>query len=237
MKTAPVVIEVEKLSKCYGSGKTRFQALDAIELTALRGQMIALTGPSGSGKSTLLNILGCLDRPTRGTYRLGGFDVSTLDRTEQAWVRLHYMGFVFQSFHLLPRATALENVALPLFYAGMSRAIREARAHELLDRVGLSKRARHLPSELSGGERQRVAIARALAGAPKLLLADEPTGALDSRTGAEIMNLIAEIRAETRITVVIVTHDPNVAASADRRLHLFDGRITHVNESEAGDES
>jgi putative ABC transport system ATP-binding protein len=228
------VIEVRDLAKCYKQGCPANWALAEIDLRIERGQMVALRGPSGSGKSTLLNILGCLDRPTRGSYRLGGFDVSKLDRTEQAWVRLHYIGFIFQSFHLLPRATVLENVMLPLFYANVSRADREAKARELLGRVGLGHRLDHLPPQLSGGERQRVAIARALAQSPRLLLADEPTGALDSHTGMEILQLIAEISAETRATVVMVTHDAAVASHADRQVHLLDGRITHVAE---GDDS
>jgi ABC-type lipoprotein export system ATPase subunit len=187
--------------------------------------VVALTGPSGSGKSTLLNILGCLDRPTRGRYRLGGRDVSDLDREEQAWVRLHYVGFIFQSFHLVRDSTALENVALPLYYAGVSRAEREARAAALLQRVGLGDRLDYRPNQLSGGQCQRVAIARSLACRPKLLLADEPTGALDSRTGKDVMSLLGELHQEGGITIVLVTHDPQVATFADRQITLLDGAI------------
>jgi putative ABC transport system ATP-binding protein len=193
------------------------------------GEIVALSGPSGSGKSTLLNILGCLDRPTSGSYRLGGTDVSALDRDEQAWVRLHYIGFIFQSFHLLSHATSLENVALPLHYAGFSRAASERRAQAVLERVGLSERLGHFPNQLSGGERQRVAIARALVGNPRLLLADEPTGALDSKTGREIMRLLLELQAESKTSIVLVTHDARVAAFADRRVQLLDGSVVDAD--------
>jgi putative ABC transport system ATP-binding protein len=173
----------------------------------------------------LLNILGCLDRPTQGTYLLGGTDVSALDRREQAYVRLHYIGFIFQSFHLLSRSTAIENVMLPLHYAGLRPAVQRTTASRLLERVGLGHRVNHLPAQMSGGERQRVAIARALACRPRLLLADEPTGALDTRSGAEVLALIGELRATEGVTVILVTHDPSVAAKADRHAYLLDGRI------------
>lgn len=199
--------------------------LDDVSLTVQSGEIVALRGPSGSGKSTLLNILGCLDGPTRGTYSLGGRDVSSLTRREQAWVRLHYVGFVFQSFHLIPDNTVLENVTLPLYYAGLDRQQREARATELLERVGLSHRLSHRPAQLSGGEKQRVAIARAVAGQPRLLLADEPTGALDTRTGNEVMDLLLEMHAAGSLTLIIVTHDPEVAAFCHREVFLRDGKI------------
>jgi putative ABC transport system ATP-binding protein len=223
MPSAHPIIDVKDVEKYYGSGGAAVRVLRGVRLAIEGGECVALRGPSGSGKSTLLNILGCLDRPTCGTYRLGGTDVSHLDRTEQAWVRLHYIGFVFQSFHLLPRSTALENAMLPLRYAGLSRRDQRERAAALLDRVGLSHRAGHFPNQLSGGERQRVAIARALACRPRVLLADEPTGALDSQRGGEILELVNELRREEGLTVVLVTHDPDVAASADRQVHLRDG--------------
>ncbi|MDH3623612.1 MAG: ABC transporter ATP-binding protein [Myxococcales bacterium] len=199
--------------------------LDEVDLTVGSGEIVALRGPSGSGKSTLLNILGCLDGPTRGSYSLGGRDVSTLSRREQAWVRLHYIGFIFQSFHLISDNTVIENVALPLYYSGLGRQDREARATELIERVGLGHRMSHRPSQLSGGEKQRVAIARAIAAQPRLLLADEPTGALDTRTGNEVMDLLLEIHAARSLTLIIVTHDPDVADFCHRQIFLRDGKI------------
>ncbi|MDB4975290.1 MAG: macB 2, partial [Myxococcaceae bacterium] len=167
------VIEIRGMHKDYGAGDTRIPVLKGVDIVIEPGEVVALMGPSGSGKSTLLNILGCLDRPTSGSYMLGGRNVSTLSRSEQAWVRLHFLGFIFQSFHLLSDSTVLENVAMPLFYAGVGREEREARAHTLIERVGLKERVLHRPSELSGGQRQRVAIARSLVNSPKVLLADE----------------------------------------------------------------
>jgi len=199
--------------------------LDDVSLTIASGEIVALRGPSGSGKSTLLNIIGCLDGPTRGTYSLGGRDVSTLSRRERAWVRLHYIGFVFQSFHLISDNTVLENVTLPLYYAGLGRDEREARAVELLERVGLGHRMNHRPAQLSGGEKQRVAIARSVSAEPRLLLADEPTGALDTTTGNEVMDLLLEMHAARSFTLVIVTHDAEVAAFCHRQIFLRDGKI------------
>jgi ABC-type lipoprotein export system ATPase subunit len=222
---ARAIVETRALDKLYWAGSTPVQALASIDLHVKQGEMVALRGPSGSGKSTLLNILGCLDRPCRGTYRLGGRDVSRLSRTAQAWVRLHYLGFVFQSFHLIASESALENVALPLYYAGMPRRARTERAFELLDRVGLGDRAEHRPSELSGGQRQRVAIARALALGPRLLLADEPTGALDTTSGQEVMELLVHLQRDEGLTTIVVTHDPAIADVADREVFLRDGRI------------
>ncbi|MFA9412121.1 MAG: ABC transporter ATP-binding protein [Deltaproteobacteria bacterium] len=207
--------------------------LDEVNVTVAPGEIVALRGPSGSGKSTLLNILGCLDGPTRGTYSLGGRDVSTLSRRERAWVRLHYIGFIFQSFHLISDNTVMENVTLPLYYAGLSRHEREARATELIERVGLGHRRRHKPSQLSGGEKQRVAIARALAAQPRLLLADEPTGALDTRTGNEVMELLLEMHAARSLTLIIVTHDPEVADFCHRQIFLRDGKIVTDGSSRA----
>ncbi|MBI2897606.1 MAG: ABC transporter ATP-binding protein [Deltaproteobacteria bacterium] len=211
----------------------RVEVLRGIDLEIAAHEVVALCGPSGSGKSTLLNILGCLDRPTSGVYSLGGRDVSTLDREEQAWVRLHYIGFVFQSFHLIPDATALENVALPMYYAGVARGEREERARAILGRVGLADRAEHRPNQLSGGQRQRVAIARACACKPRLLLADEPTGALDSRTGVQVLELLGELHREDGLTIVLVTHDMGVAAFAERQVHLQDGVVVDERRADA----
>ena len=207
--------------------------LDDVSMTIDSGEIVALRGPSGSGKSTLLNIIGCLDGPTRGTYSLGGRDVSTLNRRERAWVRLHYIGFIFQSFHLISDNTVLENVTLPLYYAGLGRDEREGRAVELLERVGLGHRMNHRPAQLSGGEKQRVAIARAVAAQPRLLLADEPTGALDTKTGNEVMDLLLEIHAAGSLTLVIVTHDPEVAEFCHRQVFLRDGKIVTDGSSHA----
>jgi ABC-type lipoprotein export system ATPase subunit len=207
--------------------------LDDVSMTIDSGEIVALRGPSGSGKSTLLNIIGCLDGPTRGTYSLGGRDVSTLNRRERAWVRLHYIGFIFQSFHLISDITVLENVTLPLYYADMGRDEREGRAVELLERVGLGHRMSHRPAQLSGGEKQRVAIARAVAAQPRLLLADEPTGALDTKTGNEVMDLLLEIHAAGSLTLIIVTHDPEVAEFCHRQVFLRDGKIVTDGSSHA----
>jgi len=219
------IVDVRGLVKKYGESPAEVTVLDGVDLRIRRGEIVALEGRSGSGKSTLLNILGCLDRPNRGTYRLGGTDVSGLQPNAQAWVRLHYIGFVFQSFHLIPRATSLENVELPLYYAGAGRGARREAARRLLVRVGLEDRIDHRPSELSGGQKQRVALARALACEPKLLLADEPTGALDTHAGADILDLLCGLRKTDDLTIALVTHDPGVAAVADRRVRLEDGRI------------
>ncbi len=199
--------------------------LDDVDIAVDSGEIVALMGPSGSGKSTLMNILGCLDGPTRGSYALGGRDVSTLTARERAWVRLHYIGFVFQSFHLIADHTVLENVTLPLYYAGIDRQHREARAMEMIERVGLGHRVGHRPAQLSGGEKQRVAIARAVSGQPRLLLADEPTGALDTKTGNEVMELLLELHEARALTLVIVTHDPEVAAFCHRQIMLRDGKV------------
>jgi putative ABC transport system ATP-binding protein len=228
------VIETVGLTKVYAGSVGSVPVLAGVDLTVNYGEVVALRGPSGSGKSTLLNILGCLDRPSRGKYVLGGSDVSALTREEQAWVRLHYIGFVFQSFHLLSHATALENVALPLHYAGVPRARSERQAMELLVRVGLASRAGHFPAQLSGGERQRVAIARALTGRPPLLLADEPTGALDTKTGTEIMRLLLELHAERDTSIILVTHDPSVAEYAHRQIFMRDGRVVDRQEVQDG---
>jgi ABC-type lipoprotein export system ATPase subunit len=226
----PLIIEAHGITKSYGRKPAQVRVLEGVDITIRPREIVALQGRSGSGKSTLLNILGCLDRADGGTYHLGGRDVSSLGREAQAWVRLHYIGFVFQSFHLIARSTALENVEMPLFYAGVGPKERRNLARALLERMGLGERTHHLPSELSGGQRQRVAIARALACGPKLLLADEPTGALDTRGGAEILELLRELRETDGLTVVVVTHDDTVARSADRRIRLRDGRMVTEEE-------
>jgi len=209
--------------------------LDDVTIDVASGEIVALRGPSGSGKSTLMNILGCLDGPTAGTYCLGGRDVSTLSARERAWVRLHYVGFVFQSFHLIADHTVLENVTLPLYYAGIGREERESRAMELIERVGLGHRVGHRPAQLSGGEKQRVAIARAVVGRPRLLLADEPTGALDTRTGNEVMELLLELHDARALTLIIVTHDPEVAEFCHRQINLRDGKIISDGRYDAAD--
>jgi ABC-type lipoprotein export system ATPase subunit len=217
------VVQLDHVSKSFRNMAS--PVLNCVDLQVQSGEIIALRGPSGSGKSTLLNIVGCLDVPSSGTYWLGGRDVSTLSREQQAWVRLHYIGFIFQSFNLIADHSVLENVTLPLYYAGIRRQEREQRAAELIERVGLTHRIDHRPAELSGGERQRVAIARAVACQPRLLLADEPTGALDSRTGAAVLELLLEIHAARALTLVLVTHDAEVASIADRQVFLKDGQV------------
>jgi putative ABC transport system ATP-binding protein len=229
LATSGNIIETVGLRKVYEDAPMPVPALDDVTLSIGHGEVVALVGPSGSGKSTLLNILGCLDRPTQGRYYLGGSDVSKLDRTAQAWVRLHYIGFIFQSFHLIPHSTALENVALPLYYSGESRSDSHDRAAALLERVGLGQRMDHRPAQLSGGQRQRVAIARSLACHPKLLLADEPTGALDSHTGKEVLELLFQVHREENLTVLLVTHDPAIAAQAHRRIEFGDGRVINAD--------
>lgn len=217
------VVETHELTKVYQMGTSEVHALRQVSLRVAAGEFVALMGTSGSGKSTLLHLLGCLDTPTAGRYWLECQDVSKLSARERARVRNRRIGFIFQTFNLVPRLNALENVALPLLYRGEDRDARK-RAAAILERVGLADRADHWPSQLSGGERQRVAIARALIADPVLVLADEPTGSLDSSTGAEIMGLLEELNREGR-TIVLVTHDPQVAAHAGRILHMRDGQI------------
>jgi putative ABC transport system ATP-binding protein len=217
------VIRVANLSKVYQMGQVQVHALCDVSFTIHSGEFVALMGPSGSGKSTLMHLLGCLDVPTSGRYWLNGQDVGRLSRREQSQVRNRQIGFVFQKFNLLPRISALENVMLPLLYRGRNRHTR-GQAEEALATVGLRQRAHHRPVEMSGGQQQRVAIARALVTDPALILADEPTGNLDSRTGVEIMELLAELSARGR-TVLVVTHDPIVAAYAHHSLTLHDGQL------------
>ena len=218
------MIDIQDLRKVYIMGEEEVPALAGVSLQIARGEYVAVIGPSGSGKSTLMNILGGLDRPTAGTYGFEGEDVGHFTDDELADFRRRRIGFVFQSFQLLPRLTALQNVELPMVYAGMSPGDRRARAAELLERVGLGSRMGHRPTQLSGGQQQRVAIARSLANKPDLLLADEPTGALDTHTGEEVLALFAELNAGG-LTLAIVTHDPEVAAVAHRRVAFRDGLI------------
>ena len=219
------IIETKNISKRYVMGEEVIDALKNISISVNKGEYVAFMGPSGSGKSTLMNIVGCLDTPSTGKYILNGHDVSEMSENELAAVRNKEIGFVFQTFNLLPRQSALDNVALPLIYAGYSKKERNEIAMETLRGVGLDNRANHKPNELSGGQRQRVAIARALVNNPKILLADEPTGALDSKTSEEILNLFAELNSQG-VTVIIVTHDNNVAKRCKRILRMTDGKIT-----------
>jgi len=221
--SAPL-IELHGVSRIYDLGHVQVAALQGVDLAVQEGEFLAIVGPSGSGKSTLMNIVGCLDRPTGGTYVLAGTPVATLDDDGLARLRSRTIGFVFQSYNLLPRTSALENVATPLLYQGVSRKDRLARAQDALERLGLGDRMNHVPTELSGGQQQRVAIARALVTEPALLLADEPTGNLDSTSGAEVMALLAQLNAAGR-TIVMITHDTDVASRASRQVHVRDGRL------------
>jgi len=217
------MIELENITKVYWRGKVEVPALRGVTLSITKGEMVAIIGASGSGKSTLLNLIGCLDRPTSGRYIFDGVDVSRLNDNQLAEMRSGKFGFVFQDFNLLPRATALSNVELPLIYVGGIHH-RQERAAEALERVGLGERADHKPTELSGGEQQRVAIARALINNPALILADEPTGELDTHSSAEIMAIFRELHQEG-ITIVLITHEADIAAQAQRIIHIQDGRI------------
>jgi putative ABC transport system ATP-binding protein len=219
------LIDAVDLVRRYAVGPATVEALRGATLAVRAGEFVAVTGPSGSGKSTLMNILGCLDRPTSGAYRLGGTEVGTLDTDDRAELRNRRIGFVFQNFNLLARTTALENVELPLFYGPLPLGAQHARAWEALARVGLDHRGGHVPSQLSGGEQQRVALARALVNDPELLLADEPTGNLDSHTSSEILAMLRALNRGDGLTIVLVTHDPEVASAADRVVAFRDGRI------------
>ena len=220
------LIEIRGLVRVYGTGDLDVRALDGVDLTVDGGEFVAVMGPSGSGKSTLMNILGCLDRPTAGTYRLDGVDVSALDTDERAEIRNAKIGFVFQSFNLLARTSAMENVELPLLYSddALGTEERHARARRALARVGLAGREEHHPSQLSGGEQQRVAIARALIADPALVLADEPTGNLDSRTSVDVMAILQELNDAGK-TIVLITHEPDIAAYTRRKVVFKDGRV------------
>jgi putative ABC transport system ATP-binding protein len=220
------VIRIERVTKIYRTGDITVHALRSLSLSVHHGEFVAIMGPSGSGKSTLMNIIGCLDRPTRGQYFLEGVDVSTMGRAALADTRNKRVGFVFQSFNLVARTSALENVELPLLYAGVSTAERHRRAKAALAEVGLSDRERNMPSQLSGGQQQRVALARALVNNPSIILADEPTGALDTRTSVEVMDIFQRLNRERNLIVMIVTHEPDVARYAGRVVQVRDGRIS-----------
>ena len=219
------MIHVEELTKVYQMGDNEVRALDGVGFTIHKGEMVSIMGPSGSGKSTLMSIIGCLDVPTSGRYTIDDVAVENMDETRLADVRGRKIGFVFQQFNLLARTSALENVKLPLTYAGVSGKERDDRAMKALERVGLGKRTHHAPNELSGGQQQRVAIARAIVNEPAILLADEPTGALDSKTGVEIMDLFQSLHRENGQTVILVTHDAHVARHTDRIIRISDGKI------------
>lgn len=219
------LIEVIDLEKDYPTGAGVFHALRGVSLGIAEGEFVAIMGASGSGKSTFMNLLGCLDRPTRGTYRLDGQEVSRLSSDALAALRNREIGFVFQGFNLLPKLSALDNVALPLMYAGMGREARRQQAQSMLERVGLGERSHHTPLQLSGGQQQRVAIARALATRPRIILADEPTGNLDSETSRQVMAFFSELNREVGITLVLVTHEADIAAYAQRRIRFQDGRV------------
>jgi len=219
------VIETQDLRKTYQMGEVEVEALRGVSFTIQPGEFVAIMGPSGSGKSTLMNLIGCLDTPTSGTYDLDGHRVSDMDDTELSAVRAEKLGFVFQQYNLLPRQTALHNVELPLIYRGVPGSERHARAEAALKIVGMGQRTGHRPNELSGGQQQRVAIARALAGRPAVILADEPTGALDTKTSVEIMSILQRLNREQGLTVVLVTHEADIAAFASRVLTMRDGEL------------
>ena len=225
MNEPPPLIALSGITKTYGQGAAAFQALKGVDLTIEAGECVAIMGPSGSGKSTAMNILGCLDTPTSGSYLFQGLAVERLDRKQRALLRRHCLGFVFQGFNLLARTSALENVELPLIYRGVPTAERHAAAREALARVGLAGREKNTPGELSGGQQQRVAIARAIVTEPTVLLADEPTGNLDTRTSEEIMELITGLNHDQGITVLMVTHEPDMVAHARRMVRFVDGRV------------
>ena len=224
------VIDIQGITKTYVNGKLSVPVLHGIDLQVNKGEFVSIMGPSGSGKSAFMNILGCLDRPTTGSYRLNGDEVATLSDDELAFVRNKQIGFVFQSFNLLTKLTALENVALPMIYAGMDKKSRNERAAALLSSVGLGDRMDHLPSELSGGQRQRVAIARALANNPAIIMADEPTGNLDSKSTIDVMNIFRGLYDEGR-TIILVTHEPEIATYASRNVVLRDGLIVEDSQN------
>ena len=220
------LIELKNVYKIYQMGEETVHALDGVNIAIDQGEFVAIVGSSGSGKSTAMNIIGCLDVPTSGQYFLGGVDVSTMDDDQQAVIRNKMLGFIFQQYNLIPKLSVLENVELPLLYAGLPADERRARAIRALERVGLAEKHKNLPSQLSGGQQQRVSIARALAGSPSVILADEPTGALDSRTGREVLGFLKKLNREGD-TVVLITHDNSIAVRADRIIRLQDGKIIY----------
>lgn len=219
------MIHVQNLVKTYQMGDVEVHALNGVSFQINKGEFVAIMGPSGSGKSTLMNLIGCLDTPTSGTYTLDEHEISQLDDVELSAVRAQKLGFVFQQYNLLPRQTALRNVELPLIYRGISTKERHTRAAAALEIVGMGDRMEHRPNELSGGQQQRVAIARALSGSPSVILADEPTGALDTKTSVEIMNILQRLNREQKLTVVLVTHEHDVAAYAERVIQMRDGEV------------
>ena len=220
------LIELKDVYKIYQMGEETVHALDGVNIAIDQGEFVAIVGSSGSGKSTAMNIIGCLDVPTSGSYHLGGVDVSTMDDDRQAEIRNKMLGFIFQQYNLIPKLTVLENVELPLLYAGVPTQERRERAVRSLERVGLASKGKNLPSQLSGGQQQRVSIARALAGSPSVILADEPTGALDSRTGREVLGFLKKLNREGD-TVVLITHDNSIAVKADRIIRLQDGKVIY----------
>ncbi len=221
----PLLISFDKVWKTYGEGEARVNALAGVDLAIRQGEFVAIMGPSGSGKSTSMNIIGCLDTPTAGTYSFMGVDAGRLDRTRRATLRNLYIGFVFQGYNLLPRTAAAENVELPLIYRGVAKAERRALAMQALEAVGLAGREHHTPAELSGGQQQRVAIARAIVTRPTLLVADEPTGNLDTARSHEIMELLTQLNSQSGLTIVMVTHEADIAAYAQRTIHFLDGKV------------
>lgn len=225
------LIQLRNISRVYGKGEAQVKALDRINLDIEEGEFVAIMGPSGSGKSTAMNVIGCLDVPTHGTYHFNGVEVAHLTQDQRALLRRHYLGFIFQGYNLLPRTSALQNVELPLIYKGLGRAERHAAATEALAKVGLANRAHHDPSELSGGQQQRVAIARALAGNPEVVLADEPTGNLDTKLSAEIMEILQKLNKDDGLTIVMVTHEASMAEFAQRLIWMVDGRIERDNKT------
>ena len=227
----PPLVEMKDVYKIYHMGDTEVHALDGISLTINKGEFVAIVGQSGSGKSTCMNIIGCLDVATKGVYRLNGREINNYSQDELSDVRNKMLGFIFQQYNLLPKLTVLENVELPLLYAGLSDAEQEKRALASLDRVGLKSKAKNHPAQLSGGQQQRVSIARALAGDPSVILADEPTGALDSRTGREVMLFLQKLNAEGN-TIILITHDNSIAAKAKRIIRITDGRIVYDGPAE-----
>jgi putative ABC transport system ATP-binding protein len=237
MSKAPAsVVTLKDVHKIYHTGEVEVHALHGVSLEIKRGEFVAVMGPSGSGKSTMMNIIGCLDRLTSGSYVLDGIDVSTMSKNDLADTRNTKIGFVFQSFNLIPRTTALSNVELPMVYAGLSPQVRRERARQALASVGLSAKEGSLPNQLSGGQQQRVALARAIASEPALILADEPTGALDSRTAEEIMKIFQQLNRERKITIVIVTHEPDIALHALRIVRFRDGLIQEDRLIQPGDD-
>ncbi|MFC3208065.1 ABC transporter ATP-binding protein [Aquamicrobium soli] len=221
----PLLISFDKVWKTYGEGEARVNALAGVDVAIRQGEFVAIMGPSGSGKSTSMNIIGCLDTPSAGTYSFMGVDAGRLDRARRATLRNLYIGFVFQGYNLLPRTTAAENVELPLIYRGVAKAERRALSMQALEAVGLAGREHHTPAELSGGQQQRVAIARAIVTRPTLLVADEPTGNLDTARSHEIMELLTQLNSRSGLTIVMVTHEADIAAYAQRTIHFLDGKV------------